>query len=138
MALSFLSRADAETVDGRFGAHTMKDEKALRQRAREAIRSGRLPNCSPVRVWGGPGFATSCTICGQTMKHDEIGYELEFAGGSAPLQHHVHVRCFVAWELERNPSGPSRREPPGQHLSDSGNRATIGDLERLHYKREPK
>jgi hypothetical protein len=85
----------------------MKDEKTLRERAREAISAGRLPNCSPARVWGGHGFATCCAICCEPMKHDEMGYELEFADGSAPREHHVHVTCFVAWELERNPAGRS-------------------------------
>jgi hypothetical protein len=116
----------------------MNDEKALRERAREAIRAGRLPDRSPARVWGGRGFATSCAICAELMKQDEVGYELEFSSGSSLRQHQVHVRCFVAWELERNPSGPSTAMTYRQHLSDPDYRATISDRECLNYKRERK
>ena len=34
----------------------MPDEQILREKAREAVRSGKLPARRPDRTWGGPGL----------------------------------------------------------------------------------
>ena len=73
-----------------------------REKARETIRMGRLPNRAPDRTWGGPGAGADCPVCEAPVKADELEYEIEFARGGGPAdKHHVHVRCFVEWELER-------------------------------------
>jgi hypothetical protein len=82
----------------------MSDEWTLREKAREVIRAGKLPNRRPDRTWGGPGVGADCTICGAPVKRDEAEFEIEFAGngqGSGLRTYHVHVRCFAAWEFER-------------------------------------
>jgi hypothetical protein len=81
----------------------MTDECILRTKAREAIRAGKLPSHPPHRVWGGRGIGACCAICGKPAGLDEVELELEFSrqdddGGLG--NHHVHVQCFAAWELE--------------------------------------
>jgi hypothetical protein len=75
----------------------------LHRLAREAIRSGTLPRERPEGAWGGPGSGEACAVCGDPVKADELGYEVEFAGHvgpSGPGICQLHIRCFSAWELE--------------------------------------
>jgi hypothetical protein len=90
--------ADANKTDG---DRPMNDD-ALREKAREAIRAGKLPNRRPIRSWGGPGAGARCTICGALVTLDELELEIEFArdGDAGRDEHHVHVPCFTAWETE--------------------------------------
>jgi hypothetical protein len=44
---------DLRTLDG--GAGRMSDERTLREKIREMIQVGTLPNRRPDRMWGGPG-----------------------------------------------------------------------------------
>jgi hypothetical protein len=79
------------------------DDFILRQQAREALRSGRLPRARPESVWAGPGSGASCAICGKRVKGDQLGFELDFYRGGktdAPITSHVHYPCFTAWEFE--------------------------------------
>jgi hypothetical protein len=42
------------------------------------------------------------------VKKDELEFEIQFAhdGASPGLdKFHVHIRCFAAWEFERNKPG---------------------------------
>ena len=64
----------------------------------------RLPDRRPDRVWGGRGEGSCCSVCGAAVQDGEFEVEMEFAradNGSGPDVHHVHVRCFNAWELEQ-------------------------------------
>jgi hypothetical protein len=80
----------------------VSDEPALRRQAREAIRSGKLPGRRPTGVWGGPGTGASCAVCGQSVGRGGLELELEFREAEAADSdiHHLHLRCFAAWELE--------------------------------------
>jgi hypothetical protein len=83
----------------------MPDEAILREKAREAVRTGKLPARRPDRTWGGPGIGASCTICEKPVTRDEMEFEIEFEhDGIKPGldKFHVHIRCFAVWELERN------------------------------------
>jgi hypothetical protein len=97
-------------------ASGMDEENLLRQKAREAIRGGKLPSHRPVRTWGGPGSATCCAVCGETVLPDEMEYELQFAAGGdescGARPYHVHVRCYRAWESERHSLGRAAGAPP--------------------------
>ena len=56
-------------------------------------------------MWGGPGAGDRCVVCAEPVSNDESEFEIEFVGvGSGPAvdRYHVHVHCFMAWELERN------------------------------------
>ena len=83
----------------------MPDEAPLREFARFAIRTGRLPRREPARIWGGPGVGGFCGVCEKPISQDELEYELEeFAcHDDNPKRDkvHFHLRCFAAWEFER-------------------------------------
>jgi hypothetical protein len=82
----------------------MPDESALREKAREVIRSGKLPARPPDRTWGGPGVGIACMICGLPVGKEQMAIEIQFSynGPSPGLdKFDVHVRCFAAWEFER-------------------------------------
>lgn len=81
----------------------MNDESFLREKARQAIETGKLPDRSPDQVWGGPGTGARCAICGGATTHAEVELEIEFAGDGypGPSSHYVHLRCFSIFELER-------------------------------------
>jgi hypothetical protein len=86
----------------------MPDEPMLRQKAREAVRTGKLPARHPDRTWGGPGVGAPCTICELPVTKDQMELEIQFAhDGAVPGldKFHVHVRCFAAWEFERKHAG---------------------------------
>ncbi len=82
----------------------MPDESVLRQQARAAVQSGKMPAQRPDRTWGGPGVGARCVICEQPVSRDELEFEVQFAhdGDNPGLdKFHLHLRCFAAWEFER-------------------------------------
>jgi hypothetical protein len=80
----------------------MSDEARLREQAREALESGRIPGGVQDRTWGGPGVGADCSVCGRPIRTDEIEFAIQFAfDGSWLDKYHVHTRCFAAWEFER-------------------------------------
>jgi hypothetical protein len=82
----------------------MPDEARLREQARAAIRGGKLPARSPDRTWGGDGGGAPCSVCDLPITKDQLEIEIDFAheGSAAGVEnHHVHPRCFAAWEFER-------------------------------------
>jgi hypothetical protein len=84
----------------------MSDEDVLRQKARAAVRAGKLPARTPDRVWGGPGVDAPCPVCDLPVTKAEMEFEIQFArdghGGGGDLdKFHLHRRCFAAWEFER-------------------------------------
>jgi len=86
----------------------MPDEPLLREKARAAIRAGKLPSRRPDRTWGGPGIGEPCTICGEPIRRDQLEFEIQFArDGSSPGldRYRVHLRCFAAWEFARTQGG---------------------------------
>ena len=85
----------------------MPDESRLREQARAAIQNGKLPSRRPDRTWGGPGVGAECSVCEKPVTKSDLEFEIQFArdGDNPGLdKFHVHVRCFAAWELERNKS----------------------------------
>lgn len=83
----------------------MPDESRLREQARTAIQNGKLPSRPPDRTWGGPGVGAMCAVCEKPVTTDQLEFEIQFVrDGSSPGldKYHVHVRCFAAWEFERN------------------------------------
>jgi hypothetical protein len=81
----------------------MPDESRLREQAREAIKSGKLPSQAPDRTWGGPGVGASCSVCERPVSKQEMEFEIQFVrDGDTDLdKFHVHLWCFAAWEFER-------------------------------------
>jgi hypothetical protein len=83
----------------------MPDEARLREQARGAIHKGKLPARRPDRTWGGPGVGAECSVCERPVTKEELEFEIQFEydGSARGLdKYHVHIRCFAAWEFERN------------------------------------
>ena len=83
----------------------MPDERTVRAQAVAAIRKGLLPTRLPDRVWGGPGVGAPCTVCDLPVADNDMEFEIQFKrNGNGDWLHacHVHVRCFAAWEFERD------------------------------------
>lgn len=81
----------------------MNDEQVLREKARNAIRTGKLPAVKPGRTWGGPGNGTRCSLCGEPVTQGQMELEIEYrrAGATSGLdKYYLHVRCFAVWECE--------------------------------------
>lgn len=112
----------------------MSDEDTLRTRARDAMQSGHLPRRRPERLWGGPGNGRDCAVCGHTLVPEDLAFDLEFAGAAgngATVNHHLHVRCFAAWEFERDNNSmaaPNSATPPANgHLVSLADGASTCD-----------
>jgi len=83
----------------------MPDELRLREQAKAAIQNGKIPARAPDRTWGGPGVGAPCSVCEKPITKQELELEIQFArDGDLPGldKYHVHIRCFAAWEFERN------------------------------------
>ncbi len=109
-------RPDGAPTSGTTRATTSSAE-SLREKARQAIAAGELPGRRPDRTWGGPGAGSYCTICSAPVQSDEVELEIEFARGDNGAgfdKHHVHFRCFAAFEVELRDVEPngSRRVLP--------------------------
>jgi hypothetical protein len=86
------------------GVRPIPDESLLREKARAAIRTRKLPARRPDRTWGGAGIGGPCSVCELSVTRDELEFEIQFAhdGAVAGLDKvRLHVRCFAVWELER-------------------------------------
>jgi hypothetical protein len=83
----------------------MPDEALLREKARESIRSGKLPLRKPARILGGPGTGETCGVCGLMLTPTDMEIEAEFDRRDGPGKgldgFHAHPRCYAAWEFER-------------------------------------
>jgi hypothetical protein len=83
----------------------MSDE-TLRSKAREAIRSERIPTGCP-RTIRKSAVDACCAVCGVTV--GELGLALEFVRERVALEQAVHIDCFAAWELERGGTAVAKR-----------------------------
>jgi hypothetical protein len=115
----------------------MDDENELRYCARQALRAGKLPPGRPDRMWGGRGAGALCSVCNKPVEPSETGFDLEF---SAPghdagrlINHPMHLRCFAAWEFERQSYQPvscaSSAPPDHRVLSSDRDVGTIASRE---------
>ena len=81
----------------------MPDEPLLREKAREAIRSGKLPRRQPDRTFGAPGGGESCALCGERVGRDQMLLQIEYQphAASGLRSYHLHLGCHAAWDFER-------------------------------------
>jgi hypothetical protein len=70
----------------------------LRRRAREEIRTGRLPQSPPSPMWGGKGTGLTCAVCGDSIGLDQVEYETNDPRGGESLR--FHMQCHTVWRLE--------------------------------------
>lgn len=79
-----------------------QDEQDLRLRARNAICSNAILRRRPDQTFGGPGNGGACPVCGAALATNDMVFDLEFdVAGGRTVNCQIHVRCFAAWELER-------------------------------------
>lgn len=78
------------------------DDHSLREKARELIKTGKLPSRAPDSLFGGPGTGAKCAICGASTNLSEMELEIEFDDPrtSNSDSYFVHQRCFSLLELE--------------------------------------
>jgi hypothetical protein len=82
----------------------MPDERHLREKARDHLRTGRLPWREADGIFGGAGSGNACAVCDVEITRDRLECEIEInhAGpGSGKTIYHFHPRCFAAWDTER-------------------------------------
>jgi hypothetical protein len=98
----------------------MSDESYLREKVRNAIRAGKLPNRQPDHIWGGPGSGANCAICEAALERDGVELEIQFLPDPRSAgSYRVHVECFAMFESERqsrralNDEVERLREAPG-------------------------
>ena len=92
----------------------MPDEPALREKARDAIRSGRLPSANPILMLGGPGCGALCSLCEDPLPRDQTEVEIEVVReGTTAAVFHLHPLCFGAWHSERTKIEGSGEPPRG-------------------------
>ena len=101
----------------------MPDEPIIRDKAREAIRSGRVPTVQPSRMFCCRGAGAMCAVCGYPVARGEMEFEFEYRTGPQPefeerfnwtpeiQRYHLHRHCFMAWDFERTNVGPPERGP---------------------------
>jgi hypothetical protein len=110
------------------------NENALTQRAREAIKGGKLPHRAADRMWGGPGSGAPCALCGEPVGREVTGFELEFElQGQPPAKanYPLHFQCHGAWERALELARPRIAAAPNDHpLPESGTVGTLGNRER--------
>lgn len=109
----------------------MNDDSTLREKAREVIQAGQLPNRHPDRTWGGPGIGADCTICSAPIRRNEIEIEIEFIredDDPGPTTYHLHSRCFAIWELERHNLELARGIISPSDQTPSATRPSMGGL----------
>ena len=70
----------------------------LRARIGRLIDEARLPLMKPTRIFAGAGSGTKCAGCGQPMTADQVEYEVPPAQTGVSV--HLHLGCFVLWQLE--------------------------------------
>jgi len=107
----------------------MSGDATVRRAVLEAIRSGKLPDCSPEHTWAGPGCGKACVICSHPATADQLEYEVVFVTGDDKrlANYNAHVACFVTWELERRKLRFNQGTSTAGELSDVGADITVTD-----------
>lgn len=103
------------------GKGQMSDDSILREKARNLILAGILPDRPPDHMWGGAGASAQCIVCSARVKREEVRLEIEYTldDGAGTGNYHVHVRCYSALESERHKLQLARSAPhtPGETAS---------------------
>jgi len=87
----------------------MPDEATLRDAARRAILAGTLPREQWTHLWGQPGDDTSCAVCGEGLRRDQLTLGVQFTQDRPAVSRalYVHLPCFAAWDRERHQFEPT-------------------------------
>jgi len=94
------------------------NQKELRALIRERVRTGQLPPVLDGRTFGGRGSNTACDCCGQTIKRDDIEYEVQFAASVTQMGRSfiAHMQCHWIWWEESGPQSGPEESPDTRSL----------------------
>lgn len=86
------------------GEPSDRDTEALRARARERMRQGRLPRTKAARTWGGLGSGLACDLCDAAILSSEPEFELQLDLSMPSESVRFHRQCHAIWSeaLERD------------------------------------
>jgi hypothetical protein len=59
-----------------------------------------LPYEDPVRTWAGRGTGALCNLCGESIKAQDIEYEVELLTTGSVRTLHFHFNCYRVWETQ--------------------------------------
>jgi hypothetical protein len=59
-----------------------------------------LPYEEPTRTWAGHGTGALCNFCGETIKPQDIEYEVELVTAMNVRNLHFHFNCYRSWESQ--------------------------------------
>ena len=75
--------------------------KNLRELIRAAIIEERLPRSgNKPRVFGGQGEGKPCAACHETIKPNDVQYDVDCKLGSSMHTLSMHMECCQLWEME--------------------------------------
>lgn len=84
-----------------------RDTQALRTRAEERLRQGRLPRVKAVRTWGGLGSGLPCALCDAAILSSEPEFELQLDLAPTAPTVKLHRACHSIWNEAREAFEPS-------------------------------
>lgn len=79
------------------GEPSDRDTEALRTRARERMRQGRLPRAKAARTWGGLGSGLACDLCDAAILSSEPEFELQLDLSMPSESVRFHRQCHTIW-----------------------------------------
>ncbi|MGB6451867.1 MAG: hypothetical protein WBE92_14045 [Steroidobacteraceae bacterium] len=79
------------------GEPSSRDTEALRARARERLRQGRLPRIKAARTWGGLGSGSPCDLCDAAILSSEPEFELQLDLSMPSESVRFHRQCHTIW-----------------------------------------
>jgi hypothetical protein len=83
-----------------------RDMEALRARADERLRQGRLPRMKAVRTWGGLGSGLPCALCDAAILSSEPEFELQLDLSPSVPTVRLHRQCHSIWNEAREAFEP--------------------------------
>ena len=86
------------------------EAEALRLLIRSKLNDSRLPHKSIPKFLGGPGNGERCDACDTSITKQQLLIEgIDSTHTEPPTQ--FHVKCFYAWDAERDAPKPYPRLP---------------------------
>lgn len=97
-------------------------DRHLRERVREVLRAGRLPDRGPDNIWGGLGTGAYCAVCETSIASSDVELEIQFTRGEYLGSYIVHLRCYSIYEDERQhaPKQKTARAARSRPVSQEG------------------
>ncbi len=89
------------------GEPSDRNTEALRNRARERVRQGRLPRSKAARTWGGLGSGLPCALCDAAILSSEPEFELQLDLSDTSQSVRLHRQCHSIWNEVREEYSPT-------------------------------